>query len=311
MPSCSSTRPARSCWSTSPPSSSLDTAGTNCSGSRWRSSSHRPTATPSCVTTRRTSATGDAVGAGANWSASAGTARSSRSRSSLSPLASRRGMLVIFAIRDISARKRAEAERRHLVRERALYAEIARLARHDALTGLPNRTLLYDRLSTAIASATRHRHKLGVAVPGPRPLQACQRLARPRRRGLPAAVGGRPPQRQRATKRYGQPPGRGRVRDPAVGGHAPRGPREGRLEDHGGDHPAAPRRQPRAARDGQHRHRRVSGRRRGRGNADQARGHRDVPREGPRARQLPVLHAGDEHAASSSDGRWKGAFAAR
>ena len=81
---------------------------------------------------------------------------------SLSPLASPRGMLVIFAVRDISALKRAEAERRHLVRERALYAEISRLARQDVLTGLANRRLLHDRLSGAIASASRHGDRLGV-----------------------------------------------------------------------------------------------------------------------------------------------------
>jgi diguanylate cyclase (GGDEF)-like protein/PAS domain S-box-containing protein len=81
---------------------------------------------------------------------------------SLSPLASQKGMLVIIAIRDISARKRAEAERNHLIKERALYAEISRLARQDALTGLPNRTVLHDRLSTAIESANRHGHRLGV-----------------------------------------------------------------------------------------------------------------------------------------------------
>jgi len=81
----------------------------------------------------------------------------------LSPLASPKGLLVILAIRDISARKRVEAERRHLVRERALYAAISRLARHDALTGLANRALLNDRLTSAIASADRHGDKVGVA----------------------------------------------------------------------------------------------------------------------------------------------------
>jgi diguanylate cyclase (GGDEF)-like protein/PAS domain S-box-containing protein len=81
---------------------------------------------------------------------------------SLSPLRTRRGMLVIAAVRDISARKRAEAERSHLIRERALYAEISRLARHDALTGLPNRSLLHDRLAAAIASGQRHGTRLAV-----------------------------------------------------------------------------------------------------------------------------------------------------
>ena len=81
---------------------------------------------------------------------------------SLSPLATTSGTLVIAAVRDISARKQAEAERNHLIRERALYAEISRLARQDALTGLPNRTLLLDRVAAAIASAQRHQHRLAV-----------------------------------------------------------------------------------------------------------------------------------------------------
>ncbi len=80
----------------------------------------------------------------------------------LSPLHSRRGTLVMFAIRDISARLQAEAVRQEMMREHALYIESSRLARQDPLTGLPNRTLLHDRLSAAIASADRHEDKLGV-----------------------------------------------------------------------------------------------------------------------------------------------------
>ncbi len=52
---------------------------------------------------------------------------------------------VLMSVRDISERKRAEERIRHL-------------AYYDALTGLPNRTLLQDRLRQALASARRHQH---------------------------------------------------------------------------------------------------------------------------------------------------------
>jgi diguanylate cyclase (GGDEF)-like protein/PAS domain S-box-containing protein len=80
----------------------------------------------------------------------------------LSPLATPDGTFVIAAIRDITARKEAEAEFNRVLRERALFAEISRLARQDSLTGLPNRTLLADRLTAAISTASRHRQKLAV-----------------------------------------------------------------------------------------------------------------------------------------------------
>jgi diguanylate cyclase (GGDEF)-like protein/PAS domain S-box-containing protein len=55
---------------------------------------------------------------------------------------------VAFAL-DLSERKRAEQQVRHM-------------ANHDALTGLPNRTLLQDRLALAIASAHRNRGEVAV-----------------------------------------------------------------------------------------------------------------------------------------------------
>jgi PAS domain S-box-containing protein len=65
----------------------------------------------------------------------------------LSPLESAEGILVTAAIRDITERKVAEERIRFL-------------AYYDALTGLPNRTLLQDRLTKALASALRRKEKL-------------------------------------------------------------------------------------------------------------------------------------------------------
>ncbi len=51
--------------------------------------------------------------------------------------------------RDISERKRLEEE-------------LAYQANHDALTGIPNRMLLLDRMQQAIAYSRRHKHRVGV-----------------------------------------------------------------------------------------------------------------------------------------------------
>ncbi len=67
----------------------------------------------------------------------------------LSPLKSAEGTLVTAAIRDISVRKSADAQMTHA-------------AQHDALTGLPNRVLLNDRIGQAIASARRYGRRVVV-----------------------------------------------------------------------------------------------------------------------------------------------------
>ncbi len=74
----------------------------------------------------------------------------------LSPLESADGVLVTAAIRDISARKAAEAD------ALTMTLQMAHSAEHDFLTGLPNRMLLNDRVGQAIALADRHDYKVAV-----------------------------------------------------------------------------------------------------------------------------------------------------
>jgi diguanylate cyclase (GGDEF)-like protein/PAS domain S-box-containing protein len=95
----------------------------------------------------------------------------------LSPLESAEGMLVTAAIRDITTRKNAEANlvqkvealnrsNEELVRlahaARTMTQRMTHAAEHDALTGLPNRLLLNDRIGQAIAFAQRHENQVAV-----------------------------------------------------------------------------------------------------------------------------------------------------
>jgi diguanylate cyclase (GGDEF)-like protein/PAS domain S-box-containing protein len=77
---------------------------------------------------------------------------------SLSPMDSPEGILVTAAIRDISSRKEAEE---HLAK---LTQQIVYSTEYDALTGLPNRMLLNDRLDQAISLARRQGGQVAVLV---------------------------------------------------------------------------------------------------------------------------------------------------
>jgi diguanylate cyclase (GGDEF)-like protein/PAS domain S-box-containing protein len=70
---------------------------------------------------------------------------------SAAPIHDRRGQVTgaVIVFHDVSA-------------QRMLSARMSYLAQHDALTELPNRLLLKDRLTQAIALAQRHRQKLAV-----------------------------------------------------------------------------------------------------------------------------------------------------
>jgi diguanylate cyclase (GGDEF)-like protein/PAS domain S-box-containing protein len=86
---------------------------------------------------------------------------------SRSSVESRHRRFAVSTIRDISDRKRAESVRVRAVLQRALAAEatstqLTYLAEHDALTSLPNRRLLTDRLDRSLSLSRRYRRPLAV-----------------------------------------------------------------------------------------------------------------------------------------------------
>jgi diguanylate cyclase (GGDEF)-like protein/PAS domain S-box-containing protein len=72
-------------------------------------------------------------------------------RLSLTRISTAEGECVLAAIEDITEARIAEAQLRHH-------------ALHDSLTGLPNRTLIFDRLGQALARARRNGTDVGVVV---------------------------------------------------------------------------------------------------------------------------------------------------
>lgn len=51
---------------------------------------------------------------------------------------------------------------RHAIERKRVERELRRLARYDALTGLPNRTLFHDRLAQALGRIERHQRRVGL-----------------------------------------------------------------------------------------------------------------------------------------------------
>ena len=76
---------------------------------------------------------------------------------------------LVFTLRDVTEQHKLEEEMRHR-------------AFHDALTGLPNRVLLQDRIAQQLASTRRTALIAGRALRRPRRLQGRQRHPGPQRR---------------------------------------------------------------------------------------------------------------------------------
>ena len=216
---------------------------------------------------------------------------------------------ILSFVQDVSSRIQAE--------ERLQY-----MATRDALTGLPNRLLLHERLAQAIAQARRSGRRVGVLfIDLDRFKNVNDTLGhRHRRRAAEArdarAVGGA------ARDRPARAAGRRRVHGDRRGLRRSRRARTHRAEAAGRDRAAVPHRGPRHLRDLVDRHQRLPRRLRRPGGAAEARRRRDVPVEGARAQHLPVsrrrpraaagaaAHAGDRAARRAEGGRAQAALPA-
>ena len=177
-------------------------------------------------------------------------------------------------------------ERRHAE------ARIAFMARHDALTNLPNRILLGEQIDSAIAQAGRDSWIRG-ALPQPRRLQARQRHPRPPDRRRAAARRREPPRRLPAGDRQRRAPRGRRVRGRAARRRAAGGRRRPGapiIDVLGAPYALdGPDRHDRR----QHRHLPRPERRHVLRQAPQERRRRPLPGQGGGARLVPLLRAGD------------------
>ena len=180
------------------------------------------------------------------------------------------------------------------IRDRhAAQARIHHMAHHDALTGLPNRVSFMDHLEHSMLGARSRRVAARAALHRPRSLQARQRFARPHRRRRAAADRRGPHRRVRCaaptSSRASAATSSWCWCRAAIRSDAPRGRPSRCAEAAGRDRGADRCRRAAALGHTLDRHRVLSGRRRSPTELIEQRRLGDVPGQGARAREPPVL----------------------
>ena len=180
------------------------------------------------------------------------------------PCAIRAGSRASSRCADISARKRNEDQ-------------IRRLAHHDSLTELPNRSLFLDRLGLAMAQARRDGRPMAILQLDLDHFKDVNDTLGHRGRRRPAARLRAPPAEHRARHRHGRAHRRRRVRDHPDRARAADRRRPRRAADHRAPARADRLPGPRGAHRHQHRHHDLPGRRHRSRPAAQERRHRALP----------------------------------